>query len=89
MFSASVKFRLYYLSHSLLFEQMLKYLEANVTPYIAKCMVDIERTKPLDPLQYLIDFLEKQSEENQARARENAYSTFMSILADAEDKYGK
>jgi Dpy-30 motif len=68
---------------------MLKYLEANVTPYIAKCMVDIERTRPRDPLQYLIEFLEKQSEENQARARENAHSTFVSILASAEDRYGK
>lgn len=59
-----------------------------MTPYIAKCMVNIFRSKPQDAVEYLIDYLEKQSNENQRKARDDAYSTFMSILEDAEYKYG-
>lgn len=67
--------------------QLSEYLEINVTPYLAKCLVDIERLRPADPVSFLIDFLEKQSAKNQAEARDHALKTFSSELEHAEIRY--
>jgi hypothetical protein len=67
--------------------QLSEYLEINVTPFLAKCLINIERQRPEDPVSFLIDFLEEQSAKNQAEARDHAHKTFCSELEQAEVRY--
>jgi hypothetical protein len=67
--------------------ELLEYLEANVTPFLARCLVDIERQKPDDPLAFMIAFLEEQSAKNQAEAKEQAHAHFLAELDAAEKRY--
>lgn len=63
--------------------QLLQYLAVNVNPYVAKGLICIERTRPLDPIQCLIDALEAQGRSNRARAEAVALAEFHRILDNA------
>jgi Dpy-30 motif len=62
----------------------LQYLEVNVTPYLTRSLIHIERTRPADPIQYLIDALEAQSRKNRAHAEATARAEFNRVLREAE-----
>ena len=66
---------------------LLEYLEVNVTPFLARCLVDIERQKPTDPVAFMIAFLEEQSAKNQAEAQAHAHANFVAELEEAEKRY--
>lgn len=65
--------------------QLLQYLAANVNPFIAKDLIYIERTRPSDPIQCLIESLEEQGRSNRACAEAIALAEFHRIL----DNVGK
>ena len=55
-----------------------------MTPFLARGLIDIERSQPEDPIAFLIDVLESQSAKNREEAEEYAYDEFMQVLRDAE-----
>ena len=63
--------------------QLLQYLEVNVNPFVAKGLINIERTRPADPIQCLIQALESQGRGNRDRAEAVALAEFQRILEDA------
>ena len=40
--------------------ELLEYMEVNVTPFLSKCLVNIEREQPEDPIAYLIEYMREQ-----------------------------
>lgn len=73
--------------HSLsssLSSQLLHYLKVNVTPFLATDLIQIERTRPSDPIEFLITALEAQSKKNREEAEENALEEFHRVLREAE-----
>ena len=73
--------------HSLsssLSSQLLHYLKVNVTPFLATDLIQIERTRPSDPIEFLITALEAQSKKNREEAEENALKEFHRVLREAE-----
>lgn len=63
--------------------QLLQYLAVNVNPFVAKGLIYIERTRPSDPIQSLIEALEEQGRSNRACAEAIALAEFHRILDDA------
>jgi Dpy-30 motif len=57
----------------------------NVTPHLTRSLIEIERTRPADPIQYLIDALEAQSRKNRAQAEAAALAEFNRVLREAEN----
>lgn len=55
-----------------------------MTPFLARGLIDIERSRPEDPIAFLINVLECQSAKNRAEAEECALNEFMQVLRDAE-----
>ena len=55
-----------------------------MTPFLTRGLIDLERTKPEDPISFLIDVLEKQSAKNRADAEECALNQFLQVLKEAE-----
>ena len=62
----------------------MEYLELNVTPFLARGLIDIERSHPEDPIAFLISALEDHSARNRAEAEECARSEFLEVLRSAE-----
>ena len=62
------------------FIQLLQYLEVNVNSFVAKGLICIERTRPVDPIQCLVEALEAQGRENRDHARAGALAEFERIL---------
>lgn len=56
-----------------------------MTPYLTRSLIHIERTRPADPIQYLIDALEAQSRKNRQHAEAEALEEFHRVLREAEN----
>ena len=68
--------------------QLLQYLQVNVNPFVAKELICIERTRPDDPIQYLIEALEIQGRRNRDGAEAVALAEFRRILRNAGSRTG-
>lgn len=64
----------------LLCMQLLQYLEVNVNSFVAKGLICIERTRPVDPIQCFVEALEAQGRDNRDYARAGALAEFERIL---------
>lgn len=60
--------------------QLLQYLEVNVNSFVAKGLICIERTRPVDPIQCFVEALEAQGRDNRDYARATALAEFGRIL---------